>query len=455
MTNADINMSPEKPLWSVLWARRVVIAVTLVLGVFLSVVVLRLLKPDYTATSNVLLVSDGGSQDSSSVSSDMPTIATSSVVLDRVRQKLHLDMDLKALKKGVVARVSPHSNIMQISFKNPDPQTAMMLSNGIADAFVAYYASLSGRRYDQVTSQLSAELANAKQHLDQLQAQLESSAARRSFDGTDSSLDDITNQLNDLQEQRGVANASLVSDYGELAGLQADAADFAPADRHVLLESDPTFRNLEADVAKNAAMLASMRAEYTDSYPGLAGLEDKVQHEQSELSAQAQALTSAPHAYSSSALQRLSEMRKIGALVAGDRARVNSIDSEIATARQELSNAPGSPAQSVGALRSERDAANAIYQALALHLGNALANRAEATALGAAIVVNYAVSAETGLAGPRTLIVLAAIAVLLAAFGAGYLVEMLDPRLHSRERVELLYGQPVIATLGGGREETA
>jgi uncharacterized protein involved in exopolysaccharide biosynthesis len=455
MTNANMNMSSERPLWSILWTRRIVVAATLVLGVLLSVVVLRLLKPTYAATSNVLLVSDGGSQDAASASSDMPTIATSSVVLDRVRQQLHLNLELAELKKGVVARVSPHSNIMQISFKSQDAQTAMTLSNAIADQFVSYYASLSGRRYDQVTSQLSSELANAKNHLDQLQAQLESSTARRSFDGTDSSLDSIANELNDLQTQRGVANASLVTDYGELAGLQTDARDFAPADRRMLLESDPNFRDLQADVAKNAATLASMRAEYTDDYPGLAGLEDKVQHEQAELSAQAQALTSTPNAYSASALQRFSDMRKTEALVAGDRARVDSIDSEIATARQELSGAPGSPAQSLGSLRSERDAANGIYQALALRLGNALANRAEATALGAAIVVNYAVSAEPGLAGPRTLIVLAAIAVLLAAFGAGYLVEMLDPRLHNRERVELLYGQPVIATLGGGKEETA
>jgi hypothetical protein len=210
--------------------------------------------------------------------------------------------------------------------------------------------------------------------------------------------------------------------------------------------NNAAYRETEIVVGKDVAQYTATRAGVTKIFPGIAGFSDKVEKESEALNSLRADALAGRDAYSPSQAGQIVQTQKDAAAVQGDQVKLAAFDDQIRALRQNLTN-PEASAPSMGALRAERDAAEAQLQALSLRLSAAQANSAEASSLGEVMIVDRATEARPTLVGPLFLLALGLAAACIFAIGAAYLAEMVVPRLLGAGDVEGVYGRPILATL--------
>src|SRR5271165_1689558 len=181
----------------------------LVAVVFVALMLSALLLIDkiprsYGASANVLVVNGNSRNDPTLSSPDLPSIATSTVVLERVRQNLNLTLPLQVMKHSITAKSPPFkSSIMRIEYSDPNAALAATVANGVADELAHYYNQLSTVRYDNDLTALDSELAKQKTNIEQIDARLKASGALPAVGtGNGKDLGTTIDQLNTLETQR-------------------------------------------------------------------------------------------------------------------------------------------------------------------------------------------------------------------------------------------------------------
>jgi len=427
------------------WLVILVFAVLMVCSLF----VIDKVPRSYGATANVLVVNGNSRNDPTLSSPDLPSIATSTVVLERVRQNLNLTLPLQVMKHSITAKSPPFkSSIMRIEYSDPNAALAATVANGVADELAHYYNQLSTVRYDNDLTALDSELAKQKTNIEQIDARLKASGALPAVGtGNGKDLGTTIDQLNTLETQRALASANLQGDAAAAQAIALDAETRSAIGRRDILQNDPYYQNLIAGAAKESANLADVRAQYTDRYPGLPALQAKVDGLNAAVSQEADRALSSPTAFSPATNAAITDERKAAAVVAADKAKVEALSTEIAREREQLSEPT-----SLELLRLERDAALAEYRTIAARRATSLADRADALSLGSVVVVDRALASQAQLTiGTRRLVAMIGLLSLILALGSAFLAEQLNPRLRRAAQIESLYGMPVIATLGKNR----
>jgi len=428
------------------WRRKFMIAAIIVAGIAAIYFMRGMVPQAYQAVTRVLMVNEN--RDPSVSSGDLPSIASSSIVLDRVREQLRLPYSLPRMQGGLSTRIVARSNIMTITFRDPSSDRAIAIANSIADNLAQYYHELSTRRYDQTVDGLNAAMQGQRARLRGIEDQMRSLQQRDTFVASDNAVDNVTRHLADLENQRAVAFSTLTGDVALADASAPHGAVVSRIARHEILQGDPAYRTMRENAARDQAQLAADKAQFTGSYPGLPGEEAKVDSERTMINAAAKRALTSDEAFSPSAASTATEHNHTLALVAGDRARVANLDELIAQETTQLHDIPNTGASFIE-LRAARDAVQGEIMQLSGRHANALANRAEAASLGSVVVVDRAVKADTQLAGGRTrLAAVAGIALVVVAFGLAFLIESVDPRLRRAQQIERLYGYPVISNLG-------
>jgi capsular polysaccharide biosynthesis protein len=427
--------------------RRLTLIISLVLGLILMVVALRSIPKTYEAAARVLIVADTNGRDPSVTSIDLPSVATSTVVLSRVMDDLKLPMQLTALKSSVKARVGARSSIMEISYRDTQSDRAVAVPNAIADELSNYYETISTSRADATIGKLDRAITTSLTRLQGISRAIAVESARNPLVQSDHAFDSVTARLDDLTSQHQFAQAALQSDVAARGAL-AGTPTLAKIARYEELQNDATYHELAGGTAKDAAQLAFTKAEYTSRYPGLPGLETKVQAERQATTARERTALGSSNAFSPSLAANVLLQRKADAAIAGDRAKLAAIDSLTAATTANLTALPVATS-TAQRLRLEQDAAKADYLALTGRRTSAVASRAEALTLGSVVVVDRAVAADAavvGLSGFRLAVVAFAFMMTLA-LGSAFVMEMLDPHLRRPAQIEKLYGAHLIATL--------
>jgi len=425
--------------------RRVVLIVTFTLALIALPFILIKLKPTYIATSHVLMVG----KDSMIPATDMQSLTLSETVLERIARRFSLTDDTSAIRARVDAKVSTHSNVMPVSYRDKDPKISLEVTNALADETVAYYKQLSGGQYDQMVAFLNGAAEREKDKIRSIDLTLQQAAQRDTYVGSDTALETITARISDLQTQRAAAYATLVSDEAIAAAQSAQPREIAGIVKQEVLVNDPYVSALRAGQARDAAQLQFQRAQYTDRFPGLPSLADQVERESSVLAgAERSAVIRSPASSASYAATILAK-RSALAIAAGDRAKVKAIDEQVAVAEGHLRDLPGT-GSAVNLLRAEREGAKASYAATLARLTDTQANQAAAASLGSLVVIDRAVEA-----GPRiprlAMDVIVAFMLVALTIAVGYAFDVLDPSLRSPESIERLYGIPIIGNLGSRR----
>ena len=431
--------------------RRIVAVISLIVGLAVMILALRSVPKTYEAASRVLIVADNAGRDPSVTSIDLPSVATSTVVLSRVMDDLKLPDGLAQMKSRVKARVGARSSIMEIGYRDTQPDRAVAVSNGIADELSRYYETISTSRADSTIAKLDTAIAASSKRMRSISDLIAAESARNPLVESTNAFDTVTARLGDLTGQRAFAHAALQNDVAARNAI-SNYSTLAQVVRYEKLQNDATYRELVTGGAKDAAQLAFTKAAFTSRYPGLPGLETKVQSDRQASDARAQAALASPNAFSPSLAANVLEQRKADAVIAGDQAKVTAIDGLIAATTAHLDTLPAATA-SAHQLQVEADAAKADYLMLAGHRTAAIASRAEALSLGSVVVVDRAVRADAAVVGLNGLkLALVAFALVMGlALGSVFISEMLDPHLRRASQIEHLYGARLIATLSTER----
>jgi capsular polysaccharide biosynthesis protein len=435
--------------------RRYLVLAMLLAGIVVAYCLARYVPRTFQAVSQVLIVNENTGRDPSVSSADLPAVTSSSEVLTRVKEQLGLPTSLVDMKKSLTAKVPGRSSMMSIAYKDVLPDRAVNVANTIADDLTGYYREISTRRYNQNVQNLDEALVTQRQKISAINADLQKVIATDPFVGSDKALDMVTARLDDLETQRGLAYATMAGDTAQAGAVSSASRTLAKTAVHEILQGDPFYRAIQDGTAKDSAELAFEHSAFKSSYPGLPGLNAKVEAEQSQLSSAAQNALSSSSASSPSMVSNQVERARADATVSGDQSKIGQIDQLIAQERARLHDIQKTQPRAL-TLRIERDVAQADYMSLSARRATALANRAEATSLGSVVVVDRAVRAESQVPGGRTqLAVVAAMVIIGLSLGSAFLVESLDPTLRRAEQVEKLYGTPVIATLNNARKPQA
>ncbi len=445
VTTAASASNAAKKIARIIWQRRVVVVAAFA-WLLLATLVVGISLP-FEATANVLLFNQNPRSDVDSIAqTDLPTIATSTVVLERVRRALHLATPLTDMKRKLKAKVPlVHSNILVISYRDSDPELAVLAANGVADELARYYREIATDRYDQNIRVLDAALAAQKRQLHAIDADLQVRARVGGFVPTDDkAMDGLATQLADIQTQRELASATLAGDAAALTKVYGDRKTQLAVARHEILQNDVLYGSLVAGASNDGAQLTRDRARYTSKHPEFPGLDEQVADEKAAVAAEAGRALSDANAFSASAATMTIEAHKAAALVDGDRAKVQALDQSIARLGGQLDGLP-----TVQMLRLERDAAQADYLALSSRRDAVFGDRAEALSIGSAVVINRATpdDPQFSLGSARLALLVAFLAALAVA--SAFLAEKLDGRLRDSESIESLYGSPLVATLNG------
>jgi len=437
----------------VIWQRRFVFGGVLLIALACSPLFAKIARPTYEATSELAYVGSGSASNAISLNnailpaSDLPDLAMSSEVIDRARKLSNIDESVDDLRLAMSVKESPHSNVVPIVVRSKDPSEALVLANALADSTVDQYKSLAERQYDNLIGSIRDQLEGVQSQISGVDMLLQRSVQAHSAVGAADALDAISKHLDDLELQRAAAYATYVADSAAMSaqGGASEGSGLAKAIREQILTADPLYQSLATTQSKDAAALATVKAGYTDAFPGLAGLEEKVRIEKTATDQAAVTAVAEHPGNSATYAQLVMSQHAAAALASGDKARVSALDQDIATAHAALDDLPRYGV-TADILRARRDSATAAYQQLEIRYQQTLADRAQAGALSAAFVLDHANAAYPRI--PQlVLATLIALFVLALAIGSAYLAEALDPRIRTAVDVEDLYGAPRIGTV--------
>jgi uncharacterized protein involved in exopolysaccharide biosynthesis len=339
--------------------------------------------------------------------------------------------------------------VVPVSVHLKDAALAVALANSIADSSVDQYKAIAESQYDEVINSLGKQMRDDRNEIRTNDALLQRSLQSDYSVGSPDSLDNISKHLDDLETQRAAANATYVADSAamnaQVGGSAADRSGLASAIHEQILTNDPQYQAIKAVQSKDSAQLVSVKAGYTDAFPGLPGLEEQVHSETAAVKNAERAAIAEHPGNSATYAQVVLNEHNAAALAAGDKARVDAIDGDIAAARSKLRDLPRVGVDA-NMYRLRRDSASAAYQALETRYQQTVADRAQASALGTAFVLDHAVAAYPRI--PQ--IAMAAIITMLIfglAIGAAYFAEYVNPRIRTATDIEDLYGTPRIGSV--------
>jgi capsular polysaccharide biosynthesis protein len=379
---------------------------------------------------------------------DLPSLITSSTVVQRVGRDLHLSMDdTYKLAGEVKARPPSMSNVIQITVTDRNPRRAVAAANAFSTEVQEMEREIATSRYGSLIDDLNSQLRVRRDVLAGIDSKLAAVSAQDPYITVDAGTTAINTQLVATLHQRDAIRATMQGDASaaQFAGERPNLTR-ALASREII-DKNPTFNSLREQYGKDLAQLNVARAGYTEQFPGLAGQTSQVGREGQMLS-DLQTRETAQPAKSETYVGALLDKNKAEAAYASDRAQLATFDAVIADLTQHL-NASRSSGLTVAALRRERDAGDQAYARLSDRLATAMADRSQAASVAPAVVIDRATFAKPALLSqPRVLGSALAIAFLWLALTLAFLVDASDKRLRSRTTIEELYGSPVLTDIG-------
>lgn len=430
---------------SLMRRRWLIVLVICVIGIGLIPVFAALIPPAHRATAQLLLVSQA-LKDTTMSDPDLPSIVTSTEVLDRVIDRLKLGTNPIALAKKVKTKMPVKSSSLELTYRDRDGVKAATITNAIADESASYFHEVATRGYSDAITALNRRIAESKANIAADDRLLQS---KHAFATSEKVLDDLTKQIDDLRVQRGQVTSSLAADKATALAFARQLRNINPIVRGEILQKDVIYQQGQGEVARDAADLISERASFHESFPGLSALEKRVDRERVQLKSAEVAAIKNGAGLSASSTQTILDGERAAGEVAADRERLRATDALMVAEQHHLQQVAGAGA-AVDTFRAQRDAALQQYLSLTQRLGAAQGDAAMVASLGTLVVISRAVP---GPSEPGIWPLVISVLILGLAIGAAYVADAIDRRLWGRREIENLYGRPVLIEVGGDFNE--
>jgi polysaccharide biosynthesis transport protein len=175
------------------------------------------------------------------------------------------------LQKQLDVKPSRESNVIQVSYKAPDPKFAAGLANAFAQAYIATTLQLRVDPAKQFTNFFDTQTKDAREALERAQSKVSSFQRANGIIATDERLDVENARLNELSSQL----VQLQAISAESTSRQAQAQS-ASGDRIQDVLNNPLIAGLKADLSRNEARLQELSSRLGDNHPQVVELKANI-----------------------------------------------------------------------------------------------------------------------------------------------------------------------------------
>jgi polysaccharide biosynthesis transport protein len=194
----------------VLWRRKWVIVLTIVIAVGLVLGYCVVATKTYTATATVLLeppvsnlISTGSGQSAAGASvnvQDIIQVIESSSIANIVAKTIPNPPSVTATQVGQATTLIT-SDIVQLQVSSTNPQTAAAAANAYANAYISFQKGITKSTFQSAENQIGNKVATVQLAISNLTSQLRATPVGVNVTTDEVQLGDFENQLTNLQNQ--------------------------------------------------------------------------------------------------------------------------------------------------------------------------------------------------------------------------------------------------------------
>lgn len=330
---------------------------------------------------------------------------------------------VELLKKNLDIKPSRESNVIQVSYRSPDPRFAAGLANAFANAYIATTLELRVDPAKQFSSFFVAQSKDAREALERAQAKLSDFQRDKGIINADERLDVENARLIELSSQ--LVQIQAIS--SESGSRQAQAQG-AQADRTQEVLNNPLIGGLKADLTRNEARLQELNSKFGESHPQVVEAKANIAELRSRIDAEVRRVSGGAGVTNTINKQREAQVKR-----------------ELDAQRTKLLQLKGMRDQSQVLVR-EVESAQRSYDSVMARL-NQTAMESQATQSYASVLTQAQPPALH--ASPKILLNIALSVFLgaLLAVGVALLLELSDRRVRAPEDIVAALGLPVLGML--------
>jgi polysaccharide biosynthesis transport protein len=169
---------------------------------------------------------------------------------------------IEILKKYLNVKPSRESNVIEISYRSPDPRFAAGLANAFAQAFIATTLELRVDPAKQYSTFFVGQSKDARIALETAQSKLSAFQRDKGIIAADERLDVENARLAELSSQ--LVQLQAVSSE---SGSRQQFAQGSQGDRMQEVLGNPLIGGLKADLTRNEARLQELNSKFGDNHP--------------------------------------------------------------------------------------------------------------------------------------------------------------------------------------------
>ena len=330
---------------------------------------------------------------------------------------------VEVLKKNLDIKPSRESNVIQVTYRAPDPRFAAGLANAYANAYIATTLELRVDPAKQFSSFFVAQSKDAREALERVQGKLSAFQREKGIINADERLDVENARLIELSSQ--LVQIQAIS--SESGSRQAQAQG-AQADRTQEVLNNPLIGSLKVDLTRNEARLQELNSKFGDNHPQVVEAKANIAELRSRIDAEVRRVSGGVGVTNTINKQRESQVRR-----------------ELDAQRAKLLQLKGMRDQSQVLVR-EVENAQRSYDGVMARL-NQTAMESQATQSYANVLTQ---AMPPALHATPKLLLNTALAVFLGtllAVGVALLLELSDRRVRAPEDVFAALGLPVLGVL--------
>lgn len=439
----------------------IIVSTILLVGLLFAALAAYLIPAKFTAGTSILMVAEPAGASTPQVpltatkpvlAVDLPALATNALVLSRLRSDIGESTPLGQLRSRIRAKVATDSGIMPIEFTGRTASEAIRGVNALGNEITRFYRELATRRFDSLIADLDRQLASQRTALLLFDRKLAIAARAYPYvdvksPGASSDLSSsVYQRLIALRVERDELAATVNADLENAHATEALIRDArSPAERD-LAETDPVYKSLHEQYAKDLTQLHSLEAFGKSNYPGLADLRETVAREaQGVASARQSIVRNGPGANSSYATA-LDARAKAAGQTSADRAKLAQINATLSGIYAQMSQ--DGTASSIASIRRDRDNLESTYATLAARRAKTIADRAEAASTGSVVVLDPArYATRATFTSGSTIAVGISVLALWGAFTLAVLIDEGQGRFQDAATMESVYGTRVIGSI--------
>ncbi len=437
----------------ILKARFKVIVITFLITVLTAIVVTLLLPKSYTATTSLLLNYKGmdpvtgmvlpaqlmpgymATQTDIIQSRNIALKVVEQLGLAKSEQAQEQFQDVSKGKGGDInnwlanlllgkldVRPSKESSVIEISFSSVDPNFAAVIANSFAENYQQTSVQLKIEPAQKAAGYFGQQIKTLRDNLEHAQSKLSDYQQSKGITNPEQSLDVESMRLNELSSQLSAVQASAIDAQSRQNSAKKNAADSPD------VAINPIVQSLRIDEAKAQTKLAEISQRLSKNHPQYQSAEAELNQIRGQLQLEVSRAANNIAGTLNISQQRESELRNQVELQKKKVLELNRTRDEMTVLKKDVETA--------------QRAMDAVTQRFSQTSIEGQSNQSDIAILNPAIPPN-------GPSSPRVMLTIALAVVMgfILGMAFGFLAELADRRVRSREDIANILEVPVFAVI--------